>query len=144
MKKTNCPYCNANLTVPENYLGTDVTCPSCGQSFFCDADAPDADSGANSAPFVRARPQPSPRRPSSAPFPKQLRPAPKTPLYQILDAYLLLPILLLLVSAAISYFKSPLVGGAVFLLSLVFVIVGHLGAIAARLKTIEAILRDRT
>lgn len=66
MKKTNCPYCNAGLTVPEEYLGTDVTCPSCGQSFFCDADAPDADPGDN-APFVRSRPQPSARRSSRPP-----------------------------------------------------------------------------
>ena len=141
MKKTKCPYCNANLTVPENYLGTDVTCPSCGQSFFCDADAPDADPGANRAPFVR--PQPPASRPSRAPFPQQRRPAPKTPLYQILDAYLLLPILLLIVSSVISWIWNPIVGASFFLLSLVFVIVGHLGAIATRLKTIEAILRDR-
>lgn len=66
MKKTNCPYCNTALTVPEDYLGNDVTCPSCGQSFFCDADAPDADPG-ESAPFVRGRPQSSARRSTGGP-----------------------------------------------------------------------------
>lgn len=59
MKKLNCPFCNAGLTVPEDYVGGDVTCPSCGQTFFLEEDTPGAERAAGSPP-------PPPRRPQAA------------------------------------------------------------------------------
>ena len=60
MKKMNFPYCNAALTIPDD-VGPDVTCPSCGQSFFCEEDPSAAETQTTSAP------PPPRRRPPRAP-----------------------------------------------------------------------------
>lgn len=65
MTKTNCPYCDAPLEIPDDLAGAEVTCPSCGEAFVASADEPQP-------PSSRPGPRPMPRqmpKPKRAPHP---------------------------------------------------------------------------
>lgn len=151
--KTACRKCGQHIEAPDEYGGTFVPCPACGETVAI----PEATDPAPlpSSPQVTQRiqmpPVPPPSRPSSRPqsVPRQFTEVPPTP---VSDAYLL-PALLIIVGITLGILvglgvlqpDSPVVVLSSLLLSLlVFVLIlGHLGAIAARLKTIELLLRRK-
>lgn len=126
MIKTVCPKCGQALEAGNEYAGQIVDCPHCGESVafpeMQNAFAPQAIPQRKSAPTNN---------------PEMLdRLVPR----KSVAIHYLLPILVLVVGAVLFFtgVSSLLIGLFVFV-----VILGHLGAIAARLKTIEELLRVR-
>lgn len=133
--KTTCPGCGQKIESEAIYAGETVTCPNCSATVQL-PELPDK------LPLrTPRRPVPPPRRQ----VPPNLQSA-EVPPSRILDAYLL-PLLFIIVGIAIGAFfgdsPSAMLWLAILSLCIFVLVVGHLGAIAARLKTIELLLRRK-
>lgn len=129
--KSFCPECGQHIEAGAEYAGQAVDCPKCGAS----VQFPDIFNRQTDPGFIET-PPPQRRQPPRRPNPALFAAVPETSV----AIHYILPVLLLLVGGFLA-----IVGvGPVFIALGVFVIVlGHLGAIAARLKTIEKLLRNR-
>lgn len=149
--KTACAKCGQHVEAPVEYGGSFVPCPNCGEPI--------------AIPAAEAPPSPTrtqrlemPLPPPAPPLPPPARPAPGLPVSAIpptntTDAYLL-PVLIILSGVTVGILagtglidpSGPVVVLYALLAPLIVLslLLGHLGAIAARLKTIETLLRSPT
>lgn len=157
--KTACRACGQHIEAPVQLAGETVPCPNCAEPVTI-PDAPPPPSPTRTQritmpPPPAHRPAPAPRRAPATMPPPPSRPAPGLPVSAIpptntTDAYLV-PVLIIFAGIAIGILAGTgtidSTGPIVVLFSLlapllVFCLVlGHIGAIAARLKTIEDLLR---
>jgi len=71
MTQISCSYCNAPIAVSDGFTTGEISCPSCGQSFFVDPEPADEPTPAPVA--APSRPMPRPNRP--IPPPKRQAPS---------------------------------------------------------------------